>query len=229
MSRPARGAASRGVLFGLAFLVLLGMVLFLASERNARLWFLVLEDGQLQVKRGIMAPVGRSSFKTDDARLLAAYAPVKPPPGAQPAAEQTFDDRAGLDQALYDLLARWARDDVGAERPDQLERATGYVARAEQLAGLSAAQREDLRALRAETGYFEARQLLERGQDALRQARERLRGSAQSTSAHAGESAEALKSLEPVLEELHKTARLLAPPRREAPPPPPAPAGAEGK
>jgi len=223
VSAPAweRGAAGRKAMAWLAILALLGVVLWLVSERNARQWFLVYEDGLVSVKRGLIAPIGRQSFKTDDPQVAQAYAPFKPPLGAAVPPEQSFDDRAGLDQALYDLLARWAREDIQSERPEQLERGTGYVARAERLAGISAAQREDLRALRAESGFYEARQLLDRAEEALRQARERLRNSAQSASPHAGDAAEALKALEPTLEPLHRAAKLVVPGRR-APEPTPA-------
>ncbi len=220
MIRSAAGSASRKVLAWLAILILAGLSVFLLSERNSRQYFLVVEDGMVTVKKGILAPVGRSSFKTDDPQLALAYAPFRAPPGAAVPADQSFDDRAGLDQALYDLLARWARDDIASERPELLERGMGFVGRAERLAGISAAQREDLKALRAESGFFEARQLLERGQDALRLARERLRFTAQSASPHAGDAAEALKEVEPVLQSLHRTSRLLAPDRRLEPPPP---------
>lgn len=112
----------RSVLVGLVVLALLGAVLWLLSERNARQWFLVYEDGLLQVKRGLLLPAGRQSFKTDDPALAQAYAPLKPPPGAKLDEERRFEDRAGLDQALYELLARWARDDAGTERPELVER-----------------------------------------------------------------------------------------------------------
>lgn len=225
-ARSQAGAAGRTFLAWVAILLLAGVALWLLSERNARQYFLVAEEGQLLVKRGMLAPYGRQSFKTDDPQLLAAYAPVRPPPTAQLPPEQTFDDRAGLDQALYERLARWAREDIAGERAENLERASGYVARAERLAGISAAQREDLRALRAESGFFEARQLLERSAEALRQARERLRLTSQSASPRAGDAAEALKAVEPALEQLHQTAKLLAPasPRRLDPVPAPEPA-----
>jgi hypothetical protein len=228
LSGPAAGSASRRTLAWVAILGLLGVVLYLLSERNARQFFLTFEDGRVAVKRGILAPVGRQAFKSDDPRLVQAYAPFQAPPGALLPPEQTFEDRAGLDQALYELLARWARDDVATEKAELLERGMGFVARAEQLAGISAAQREDQKALRAESGFFEARQLLERGQDALRLARERLRLSAQSASPHAGDAAEALKGLEPLLEQLHRTSRALAPSARKADPAPPAP-GSESR
>ena len=232
--RPAAagtGSAGRKLLAWMAILLLAGVVIWLLAERNSRQYFLVVEDGLLSVKKGLLAPVGRQPFRTDDPQLLQAYAPFRPPPGAQVPAEQAFDDRAGLDQALYELLARWARDDIASQKPELLERGMGFVARAERLAGISAAQREDLKALRAESGFFEARALLDRGVEAIRQARERLRLAAQSSSAHAGDAGEALRSLEPVLEQLHQTARALAPAgtRRAEPAPAPAPAPGDAK
>jgi len=223
--RAERGAGGRRALAWMAILALLGVVLWLASERNSRQYFLVSEDGLLSVKRGLPLPVGRQAFKTDDAQLLQAYAPFRAPAGAQLPAEQAFEERAGLDQALYELLARWARDDIQGEKPELLERGVGFVGRAERLANISAAQREDLRALRAESGFFEARQLLERAVEQARQARERLRLSAQSTSPHAGDATEALKAVEPAVEQLHRAARLVSPPARRAESPAASPAG----
>src|SRR5512138_769397 len=95
----------------------------------------------LAVKKGILFPVGRQAFKTDDPTLAQAYAPLKPPPSAKLDEERTFEDRAGLDQALYELLARWARDDIATERSDMMDRALGWIARADKLANISAAQR----------------------------------------------------------------------------------------
>jgi hypothetical protein len=225
--RWAKPASGRSTVLTIAILLLLGLVGWLLSERNARQWSLVYEDGTLSVKKGVMFPVGRQAFKTDDPLLAQAYAPLKPPPNAKLDEERTFDDRAGLDQALYELLAKWTRDDLGTERPEMVERALSWLARADKLAGLSAAQREDLRNLRAESGFFEARQLLDRGADALRQARERLRLTAGSSSAHAGEAGEVLRRVDPLVDEVYQAGRLLAPtggPRTADPSPPPPPA-----
>jgi hypothetical protein len=207
-ARPARG---RSALLTVLVLVLVGVVLWLLAERNARHWFLVLDDGVLYVKKGILFPVGRQSFKTDDPALAQAYASIRPPPDAKLDEERSFDDRAGLDQALYELLARWARDDIASERPELVERALGWLARADRLAGLSTAQREDLRALRAESGFFESRQLLEKSADALRQARERLRLTATSTSPHARDADESLRRIDPLIDELYRAMRDVTP------------------
>ncbi len=222
--RGERGAGARGFLLAIAVVALVGVVAYLLAERNSRQWFLVAEDGSLHVKKGIMFPMGRQAFKTDDPSLAQAYAPLKPPPGTKLDEERVFEDRAGLDQALYEMLARWARDDIASEKPEMVERALTGIARAERLQGISAAQRDDLRALRAESGFFEARQLLDKAADALRQARERLRLTSGSSSPHAGDAGEALKLVEPMVDDVYRAGRLLSPTRGapEAPPRPPA-------
>jgi hypothetical protein len=234
--RWGKPASARAAVLTLAVLLLIGLVAWLLAERNARHWSLVVEDGMLSVKKGILFPVGRQSFKTDDPLLAQAYAPLKPPSSAKLEEERSFDDRAGLDQALYDLLASWARADIATERPEMAERALSWLARADKLAMLSSAQREDLKALRAESGFFEARQLLDKGADALRQARERLRLTAASSSSHAGEAGEVLLRVDPIVDEVYRAGRLLGPPAgprstetatpQAAPEPPPASAPA---
>ena len=212
----------------LAWAVILGLaalVFWLASERNARQWFLVPEDGELVVKKGMPFPAGRARFKTDDPQLAQTYAPVKPPAGAPAPGEQAFDDRAALDQALYDLLSRWARDDIETEKPELVARGLAWVARAERLAGVSAAQREDLRALRGESGFYEAMWLLERGAEDLRLAREKLRLASDSPTRHAAEAFVLLRRLDPLVEEAFRT-RASAPRPGEKPAAPPAPASA---
>jgi hypothetical protein len=191
-------------------LVLLAAVLWLASERNARQWFLVPEDGQLVVKKGVLFLTGRSSFKTDDPTLAQTYAPLRPPLGAPPPAEQAFDDRGGLDQGIYDILSRWARDDISSEDPQRLERGLAYITRAERLPGVSAAQRDDLRKLRGESGFYEAKSLLERGAEDLRLAREKLRLAADSPTRHAADASVLLRRIEPLVEETFSASRAAA-------------------
>ncbi len=210
--RWAKPASGRSALLTLAVFLLVGLVAWLLAERNARHWALVVEDGLVYVKKGILFPVGRQSFRTDDPALAQAYAPLKPPPGVKLEEERSFDDRAGLDQALYELLARWARQDVATEKPENVERALGWLSRADKLANISATQREDLRNLRAESGFYEARQLLERSTELLRQARERLRLTSTSASVHAGEAGDAVRHLDLVLEEAHRASRAIAGP-----------------
>ncbi len=202
-----RHSPLRQLLAWVLILGLGGLALWLASERNARRWVLVPEDGHLVVKKGLLFPAGRGSLKSDDPQLLQIYAPIQPPAAATLPPEQSFDDRGALDQALFDILSKWARDDIADEKPEPMARGLGYLSRAERLPGISAAQREDLKALRAEYGFHEARQLLEKGADDLRLAREKLKLAADSPGRRAGDALLLLKRLEPLVEEAHKVSR----------------------
>src|SRR6266542_5019835 len=113
--RWAKPASGKSTVVTIVVLVLAGIVVWLLAERNSRQWYLVVDEGVLSVKKGVLFPVGKTTFKTDDPALAEAYAPLKPPAGARLDEERSFDDRAGLDRALYDILARWARDEISTE------------------------------------------------------------------------------------------------------------------
>ncbi len=210
------GHGARTALAWLAILALAALVAWLASERNARQWYLVPEDGRLVVKRGVYFPVGRQDLGSAEPGA-AAYAPVVPPVGAKLPGERSFDDRSGLDQALYEALAGWAKQDVESGEPQRLERALGYLSRAERLAGISPAQRDDLAALRAESAWYEGQRLVARAAEDLRQAAEKLRTAASGRATHAAEAQALLQKLEPAVD-----AALAA--AKAAPKPPSAPA-----
>lgn len=174
-------------------------VAWLLAERNARQWWLVAEDGKVVVKKGVFFPAGKAAFQSADPEATRTYAPLPVPPGmAAPAAETAYDDRAELDQALFDLLARWAREDIQSQQMERMERARGHLSRASRLAGLSPAQREQLRALQAETAFQEAVGHLQEGANALRRALEGLKLAAEARGPVAAEAAALEKSLEPV-------------------------------
>jgi hypothetical protein len=211
----------------LLILGLVGLVAWLAAERNARTWHLVPSEGRLVVMRGLLLPAGRATFKTSDPALAQAYAPLVPPPGKALPQERTFDERGMLDQAIYDVVSGWARDEISSGDPARLERGLGYLARAERLPGLSPAQRDDLAALRAESAYHEAMRLLSRGVDELREATERLRRAAESSrSPFAADAARLLRDVEPVIDAAAAALRKVEPrPPDAAPAPAPEPAG----
>ncbi|GAO04286.1 hypothetical protein [Anaeromyxobacter sp. PSR-1] len=199
-TRARAGSGAKALLAWVAILGLAGVVAWLASERNARTWYLVPDEGRLVVMKGLMLPVGRQAFATDDPALAAAYAPLVPPPGKPLPAERAFEERSLLDQGLFDLLAGWAREEVATGDPARLERGLGYLGRAERLAGISSAQRDELGAIRAESGYHEARRLLERAAAELRDAAEKLRVTAGSRSSRAMDAQLLLKQLEPAVD-----------------------------
>ncbi len=198
-STPRPGGGLRAVLTWVAIAGLLVLVVWLASERNARNWYLVPEEGRLVVMRGVLLPVGRRDFESADPALSQAYAPLVPPAGKALPDERAFEERSLLDQAMYDVLAAWARDEIGSGDPARLERGLGYLTRAERLPGLSPAQRDDLGALRAESGYHEALRLLTRAGDDLRDVADKLRVAASSRSAHAPDAEALLREVEPAL------------------------------
>lgn len=195
-----RGGGARAALLWLAVLLLLALVLWLASERNARTWYLVPDEGRLVVMRGVMLPVGRHAFEAPEPALAQAYAPVVPPPGRPLPPERSFEERSLLDQAIFDLLSGWARDEIASADPVRLDRALGYLARAEKLPGLSPAQRDELDGLRAESGFHEARRLVARAAAELRDAADKLRRAAASRSARAPEANALLRDVEPALD-----------------------------
>jgi hypothetical protein len=205
VSAPRRGGTMKAAVAWLAILGLLALVAWLAAERNARTWHLVPSEGRLVVMRGLLLPAGRRALESSDPVLAQAYAPLVPPPE--------------LDQAIYELVAGWAREEIGSGDPARLERGLGYLARAERLPGLSPAQREDLAALRAESGYQEAMRLVSRAVDELREAAERLRRAAASRSPHASDAAALLRELEPAAEAaaaaLRRSGEARAPAERE--------------
>lgn len=197
---PRRGGGAKAAIAWLAILGLLAIVVWLVSERNARTWYLVPDDGRLVVMRGVLAPIGRQTFKTADPVLAQAYEPIVAPPGKPLPEARGFEERSLLDQGLYEILSGWAREEISSRDPARLERGLGYLVRLERLAGLSPSQREDLSALRAESGYFEAQRLLDRAVEELRQAADKLRHTAASRSSHANDARSLLHDVEPALD-----------------------------
>jgi hypothetical protein len=222
-----RGGGMKGMLAWLAILALLALVVWLVAERNSRTWHLVPDEGRLVVMRGMMLPAGRQAFQTSDPALAQAYAPLVAPPGKTLPPERSFEERALLDQALYDVMAGWAREEIASGDPGRLERGLGYLARAEKLPGLSPAQRDDLGALRAESGFQEGLRLLGRATEELRDAAEKLRHAATSRSTHATDAGILLKDVEPALEAasgaLRSASKIARPPEPAAAQAQPAP------
>jgi len=224
-----RPAQRRRSILPLVLAVGLGVaVAWLLAERNARQWWIVPEDGKVVVKKGVFFPTGKAAYLSADPETTRTYAPLTPPQGAAPLAETSYDDRAELDQALFDLLARWARDDIQSQQMERMERARGHLGRASRLAGLSPAQREQLRVLQAETAFQEAVEHLTQGANALRRALEGLKLAAEARGPVAAEAAALERSLEPVAgaagQLMLEASRFAAERYRAAPPPPGAPA-----
>jgi hypothetical protein len=211
------GAAVKGLLAWLLVLGLLAAVAYLVSERNSRVWALAPEEGRLVVKRGLFLPFGSKDYRPSEPALAKVYAPLVPPAGKPLPGRREFLEESDLDRSLYDLLSAWATEDVTSGDPARLERGLGYLERAMDLPAISAAQRDSLAALQAESGYFEARRLLERARAELTEAARKLRVTAGSRSPRAGEAEALLREVAPAIEAAAAAVRAAGPSPQPSP------------
>ncbi len=185
MADEAKRAAKGGGSFipWLLVLALFGVVLWLASERNARKWFLTVDGNQLLVGRGRNFPTGTRNLGSGDGELGKAYGPIPVPPGARPV-EGEFDDQAALDRALFDQLLPWAK--TAADKPDATSQALAMalVERANQLPGLAPAQHEQLGTLRGDLSFAAALGELQLAAGSLESARRMLEQARQNGGRH---------------------------------------------
>jgi hypothetical protein len=217
------GAAAKGLLRWVIVLGLVAVLAWLVSERNARAWILTPDDGRLVVKRGLFLPIGSAEYRPSDPALAKAYGPVVPPPGKVLPEAREFPEQPELDRALFDLLAGWAREDIASGDPTRLERGLAYLERAIELPAISSAQRDNLAALRAESGFYEARRLIEKARAELFEAAQKLRLTAGSRSARAMDADALLRELSPAIDATAAAVRVAG---SSAPPPAPPPAAA---
>jgi hypothetical protein len=154
--RKGGGAFSRLVLWLLIF-ALLGVVWWLASERNAHHFTTEVREGRLVVGRGRFFPIGSRFVGPDDGELWKLYQPLQLPAGMKPPPDREYDDQAQLDQGLFSTVVAAARQ--AAQKSDEaaLSQADALAARAGQLPGLSAAQLGELAALRGELALTAAK------------------------------------------------------------------------
>ena len=226
------GGLSRLVLW-LIVLVLLGAVWWLASERNQRRFRLEADNGQLVVSHGRFFPFGASEIHADDSALGKVYGPLPIPPGGKlPAGELEYDDQTGLDRALFDLLAPWAK--MLQQKGDALsvDQAAALADRASALPGLTAAQHTQLGALRGDLAFNSARGDLKSAAQLVQSARRKLAAARDSSGDHALEAAALLGELDqvgPALLEGAEGRLVRAAPPQLAPAPAPAPGPATPK
>ncbi|MGA9520706.1 MAG: IF-2 protein [Myxococcaceae bacterium] len=162
MGRRVMTGLSR-TLVTLIVLGLVGLVAWLASERNARTFSLRVEDGKLVVLKGRMLPMGAEPWAPGDPLLADAYAPI-PLEGARPDAallQTTYSDRDELDRALFRQLEELARQRIHSEDEQTLEQGLYYLRRAQRLTGISQEQRLTLEQMQADVAYYQAKSKLE--------------------------------------------------------------------
>ncbi|MDF1565055.1 MAG: hypothetical protein P1V51_18605, partial [Deltaproteobacteria bacterium] len=203
----------------LAFLALTFALLYFVAQQNSRRYFLVAEEGNLVVKRGIFFPVGEKPYTPDEPRLAQAYASIPLPPEGFEAGKASFNERADLDQALFDLLIEWARDRIQSGDPSRLERGIAYLRRAETLPAYTIAQEQALATLEGQVAFYEAEHLLREGSGRIAEAVRRLdRARAagviddQTGERLVNQAREQVKSLDTFIAKVRASAGMTAPP-----------------
>ncbi len=175
-------------LMTLVVIALLGLVGYLAAERNARTFSFLADEGQLVVMKGRMLPLGEEPWQPQDAVQAEAYAPI-PLEGHTPSQtflERDFQDRDELDRALFGLLEQLARPRITSDDPRQQERGVYYLRRAALLTGLTGSQRETLTQMQAEVAWYQARLKLEQARQLVEDAMDQLELATRSRDANAG-------------------------------------------
>jgi hypothetical protein len=203
-----RGATFQGLLTALLILTLLAAVGLLLTERNQRRYFLRSQPPFVIVDRGLPLPYGHGPYRPSDPQLARAYQAFRLPTGVPPPTEeQSFDDRAELDQRLGDLLLASAKSRLAATDEGHLQDGMAYLAQIDSLSQLSGEQRRSARALRSEVAYVEASDELGHALAALRDVEGLLKLGADSANAHNKDSAELLDRLAPAVDAVVRAAR----------------------
>jgi hypothetical protein len=203
-----RGATFQGLLTALLILTLLAAVGLLLTERNQRRYFLRSQPPFVLVDRGLPLPYGHGPYHPSDPQLAKAYQAFRLPTGvAAPAEDESFDDRAELDQRLGDLLLAAAKARLAATDEGHLQDGMAYLAQLDSLGQLSGEQRRGARALRSEVAYVEASDELGHALAALRDVEGLLKLGADSANAHTKDSADLLDRLTPAVDSVVRAAR----------------------
>ena len=149
------------------FLGLIGVVVYLLSDRNARTYFIVPEDGQLKIKKGRFLPMGEVEFESSDPMFSAAYAAIKIPKFASQQTKESFSERAELDQALAERLLSWSRTLVDRDNRTSIAHAISYLERVNLLPVTNIEQKLQLEEIYREVAFFQGRESLRAAQNAL--------------------------------------------------------------
>jgi hypothetical protein len=181
----------------LVLLALVGAVLWLVSERNARTYGLRLQGDQLVVVKGRMLPTGADPWTPGDPLLADAYAPI-PLEGHRPTAavlQARYTERDELDRALFRVLEALARPRVHGESGQVLERGLYYLRRMQQLSGVTQEQRLSLGQLQTEVAFYQAKLKLEQARRMVVDALGQLEVAAASDGANAQHASQILAQI----------------------------------
>lgn len=202
------GRALRNIVIFAVVLAATSAGLYAASMLNARTFALEVQNGQLVVMKGRLAPIGTEPFVVTDPQLAEAYAPLdlNGNTGLDVVGKR-YDDRDALDRALYSVIELMARPRVTSDLHRDLDIGVALVRRAEALRGLSETQRVSLDKLRAEVAYFLAKQRIDDARKHLDEALQQLKLAADTESRHKRDATQLLLAVEPSVKSLSDTLR----------------------
>lgn len=168
-SKKSLGRKLSNALIALLILSLLAVVVYLRSDINSRTYFIVPEEGQLNIMKGRFLPMGVVEFQSTDPLFAAAYAPIKIPRFAAQQVRESFSERAELDQVLAGRLLSWSRTLVDRDNRGSIAKAISYLERMNLLPVTSMKQKLELEELYREVAFFQGRESLRSAQSALKE------------------------------------------------------------
>lgn len=174
-SRPLGQRVATGARRLLTFLVVVALVAlvgYLASERNARTYWLETRGDQLTILKGRMLPIGSAPWHPKDPTLAETYAPI-PLEGHRletSVLQQRFSDRDDLDRALFGILEQLARPRLASDEPKALAQGFAYLRRAKRLPAITQDQRTMLARMESELAWYQAKLKLEQARQLLGEA-----------------------------------------------------------
>jgi hypothetical protein len=191
---------------------LVGVVLWLLSERNGRLFSVAERDGELWILRGRDLPMGFAPYKPTDKGLAQTYAPISLD-GDSPAELLgiSFEDRDLLDQAIFRSLRGSIASRLDSEDPAKLAHALRLLRRLELLGGVTAEQRSQLKELRSKAAYLEGRAQLDEAEVALREAVAKLKIASETRGRYSREAGDLYEKLNGFAENLSRAVRTISP------------------
>ena len=190
----------------LVVLLLLGAVLWLASDRNQRRYSWTVDSGKLVISKGRFFPTGQGVIAADDPQYGRVYGPIALPQAAK-VADQEFDDQTALDRALVDLIVPMAKADVQKGDEAAIAEANALSDRAAALPGLTADQHRALASVRGDLSYVSARSELTQAAKLVLSARRKLDGVREGGGEHALEAASVVRELAGIQEALEQAAQ----------------------
>ncbi len=203
--RRKKGGGAKLLFISLVVLALAGIIVYLLSLLNSKTFFLVPEDGELVVKKGIFFPVGSELYQPPEPGLAALYAPIDLPDELKHAGPMEFDDLPSLNREFGKYLIGLATTLVFSDDEGQYKKGRAYLERVRKLHGLDPAQVDRVKSLRADVDYIEAKRAYLGVERTLERALKKFKQAETFGSGRFGDAGEWINKIETLLEAIRVT------------------------